>query len=324
MTKSTLTDRYLHAVVRGVPSSQREELRQELSERIGDEIDARIEAGADPAEAERLTLLELGDPDAQVSAYLDRPQRLIGPRHYQTWKRVIKTILLSVVPVVAFFYPLAQVLADKPIGEIASSTFSVLVTVVVHLGFWTTLTFALLDRSLGDKPLVRWTPESLPEVTEPTRYQLRADAMANFTFVGIAAALIFGHQLVLPFQDAAGATVPLFEPTTWSWLKWLLAGLLVLEVGFWAALLRQRRWTYGFVSLRAVLSLVAAAPVAVLLFNGRLFNPDFMNRTGWENWSEQLSRGGTAAIVLAFIVVAFAAAWPIDAWLKARRAELAD
>lgn len=318
MTTTTLTERYLHAATRGLPETQRAEIRQELAERIGDDIDARIEAGVEPAEAETLALTEMGDPDALVAQYLDRAQHLIGPQLYPLWKRLLRLLILIVVPTVAIAFPLAQTLAQKPFGEIVGSTFVVLLAVVVHLGFWTTLVFAVLDRSLGGKPIMEWTPDLLPEVVEPTRTLVRWDVAANLVFIALAAVAIVGHTLLLPFRDGEGGIVPLIAPTTGEWLPWYLAGVLAADVLFWGILYRLGRWDYALVAARTVLSAAYAVPITWAFAAGRLLNPEFIGRTGWADGTELLAQGGTLAIIFAFLTVAIAAIWPIDALVKAR------
>ncbi|MBX3094930.1 MAG: hypothetical protein KF680_10405 [Cryobacterium sp.] len=320
MTTATLTERYLHAATRGLPETQRAEIRQELAERIGDDIDARVRAGADPTEAETLALTELGDPDVLVAQYLDRPQFLIGPQLFPTWKRLLRVLALTVIPTVAVFFTLAQTLAHKPFGEIVGSTVVVLIMLTVHLGFWTTLVFAVLERSLDGKPIMEWTPELLPEITDSSRNTVRIDVASNLVFIALFATGLFAHTLVLPFRDSAGETVPLVQPDTWAWLPWYLTAVLVLDATFWMLLARRGHWNYWFVALRTVLSLANAIPVAWLFATDRLFNHEFLALTGWNNWQELVSSGGVLAIVFAFFTVGISAIWPIDAFLKARHA----
>lgn len=324
MSTATLTERYLHAATRGLPETQRAEIRQELAERIGDDIDARIESGLDPAEAETLALTELGDPDVLVAQYLDRPQFLIGPELFPTWKRLLRILALTVIPTVAVFFTLAQTLAHKSFGEIVGSTIVVLIMLTVHLGFWTTLVFAVLERSLGGKPIMEWTPELLPEITDSSRNAVRIDVASNLVFIALFAAGLFSHTLVLPFQDSAGETVPLIQSGTWAWLPWYLIAVLALDVAFWMLLARRGRWTYWFVALRTVLTLAYAIPIAWLFATDRLFNHEFLELTGWNNWEELVSSGGVLAIVFAFLVVTISTIWPIDAFLKARQTRRGD
>ncbi len=50
---TTLTDRYVDAILRRLPERQRPDIEKELRASIADAVDDRLEAGTDPAEAER-------------------------------------------------------------------------------------------------------------------------------------------------------------------------------------------------------------------------------------------------------------------------------
>ena len=67
-TTPTLTDRYVWAAARTVPEAQRAEFGRELRERIGDATDALVQTGRAPADAERMALVELGDPAALLNS----------------------------------------------------------------------------------------------------------------------------------------------------------------------------------------------------------------------------------------------------------------
>ena len=78
MTEVTLTDRYIDATVRSVPERQRADLSAELRSSIADQIEARVEGGADPAEAERAVLTALGDPTASLRSTPTAPRSSSG------------------------------------------------------------------------------------------------------------------------------------------------------------------------------------------------------------------------------------------------------
>ncbi|WP_154794394.1 hypothetical protein [Occultella kanbiaonis] len=319
MTTPTLTDRYLFAAARSVPQTQRTEFRSELAERIGDSIDAKVEGGADREAAELDVLTELGNPDALAATYADRPLQLIGPAHYLLWKRLLKLLLAIVLPCVAFAYVLAQLISGAGMGEIYGGTVVVLINVTVHLAFWTTAVFAFIDRVSGGTSVVDWKPDELPVVVEPPRNQLRIDVVSNLVLVVLAALAILVGPGLIPSPDGAGS-VPFFAPATWAWLQWYLLAVLVAQLAFWLLLLRHGRWSYPFVLASLVLAAAAALPIAATLATGRLLNPEYLARTDWADAVEQLGSGGVVASVLAVGVVAGAAVWPIDGFVKARRA----
>ncbi|MHA7177046.1 hypothetical protein ACX80D_10345 [Arthrobacter sp. Sr24] len=319
MTTSTLTERYLAVAVRGMPNAQREEFQRELAERIADDIDARLEAGTSSAAAEYQTLMELGDPDLLVGSYRDHPQFLIGPRLFPVWKRLLRVIALTVIPTVGAIFVFAQLLAHKSLGEIVGSTIVTLITLTVHLGFWTTLVFVVLERTLRGAPLMEWKPESLPEITAAPRHEMRSDFIAHLVFIVMLVLGIIFHPLVLPFRDANGETVPLFNGSTWVWLQWWLVGALAVELVFWCMLAKHGRWSFGLALASAVPSLAFGVPLAWAFANDQLLNHAFLERTGWTDWAGMIAPGGVLAILAAFMTLGVAVATPIDGFVKARR-----
>src|SRR5262245_64492392 len=101
MTTTTLTDRYVDATLRRVPARQRPDIERELRASIADAVDDRLEAGGDPAEAEEAVLTDLGDPARLAAGYADRPLHLIGPAFFLDYTRLLRALLVTVVPAVA-------------------------------------------------------------------------------------------------------------------------------------------------------------------------------------------------------------------------------
>ncbi|WP_455606221.1 permease prefix domain 1-containing protein, partial [Cellulosimicrobium funkei] len=95
----TLTDRYVAATLRRVPASQHADLEQELRTSVADAVEAKVEAGADPARAETDVLNDLGDPDRLAADLAGRPLYLIGPTLYLDWLRLLKMLLwVALIP----------------------------------------------------------------------------------------------------------------------------------------------------------------------------------------------------------------------------------
>ena len=71
---TALTDRYVWAVLRAVPRSQRTELEREIRALVADAIEARsAEPPLTEEAAERAALAELGDPALLAARYSERP-----------------------------------------------------------------------------------------------------------------------------------------------------------------------------------------------------------------------------------------------------------
>jgi len=277
---TNLTERYIYAATRSVPEKSRGDLSTELEASIGDAIDARVDSGEPRIEAERAVLNDLGDPDKLAAGYTDRPTFLIGPRYYFEWWRLLK-LLLWIVPVCAAFgIALGQVLSGAPAGAIIGSTVAGVLGVVVHLAFWVTLVFAILERSAGrsagdsapPEPWATWSVDRLPEI-RPKGMGF-GDMVASLVFLAVAAVAIVWDRF-FGFVWTGEERMPVLNPDLWPW--WI-AGLFVIMIGEAAmaiAIYRTGRWTPGFAVLNAVLALAVAVPAIWLLVNNQLLNPAF-------------------------------------------------
>ncbi|BDZ65715.1 permease prefix domain 1-containing protein [Agromyces mangrovi Wang et al. 2018] len=312
MTTTTLTDRYVWATVRNVPQRQRTDLDRELRERIADQRDAFVEEGVDAADAERRTLLELGDPSVLAADYLDRPLQLIGPRYYLTWLRLVKVLMAVVLPIVAAASVLAQLLAGASVGEVFGATFGVLLSTAAHLAFWTTLVFAILERSPDHTPGQEWSLANLPQVRDEHRAKRLPDLIASVVFLAIFAGFIVWGQLGVTID---GESFPVLDPDLWSfWIPWFL-GLLVLEMAF-AGAIYAWGWNWWLAFANLLLNIAFTVPALWLLLSERLFNPEFLAAIGWP-WGDA---GGVTMTVIVVAIVGVTMWDVVDGAIKAYRA----
>jgi hypothetical protein len=318
MTTVTLTDRYVDAAMRTVPENQRGDLAAELRGSIDDQIEARVAEGEGYAAAERAVLIELGDPDKLAAQYTDRPLWLIGPRYYLTWWRLTKLLWAIVPACAAFGVALAQTLAGAGFGEIVGSVASVTMSVIVHIAFWTTLVFVIVERSArgADTGLVgTWTLDDLPDVRE--RGTGLGDLIASVVFLALAAgAILWDHFVGFVYMPDTGWT-SFLAPALWPWYIGALLVLLALEALLAISVYAKGRWDVGSATINLVLNLTVAGGALWLLSQEQLINPEFF---------AALMRGDSAGTVTTVVTIVFGfgiaaiAAWDsVDAFLKARR-----
>lgn len=324
---STLTDRYISAVVRSLPTETQADVQAELAASIADDIDARREQGQSQDEAERDVLTALGDPDALAAGYADRPLHLIGPKYYLTWWRLLK-LLWMIVPVTAFAgVTIGMSLADQPIGEIIGSAFSAGIGAFVHVGFWTTLVFFILERSGADAG-VKWSVDALPEPQETGAG--RGDLIASLVFLGIAAGALLWDRFVgfvfategsVDISEGLGIqtdAIPVLNPELWPWVLGIALILIAVEAALAIMVYANRGWNRSFAMLNTVLAVVFAGGALYLLATGQLINDmlfEFILRSA--DTTEDLGR--ILAILLG-VTIAGVAIWDIvDGWRKALR-----
>lgn len=277
---TTLTDRYVHAATRFIPAaSERSEIGRELRERIGDTVEGLREQGLDEEPAERQALSDLGDPLRIAAEYRDRPTHLIGPRYYFQLQRLLAILLAIVPPLVVALDLVAGISRGDSVGELIGSAVWSAILVSVHVIFWTTLVFWLVERYAPDSiDGNSWTVDMLPEVPDRDAGQRRSGLIGSVVWVLVLAGLLVWQQLASPFVDV-DERVAVINPDLWNlWIP-LLLGLLALELAhaFWVY---RQGWTWTTAAANAVIGLAAAAILVHLMRTEQLLNPAFMEHVG--------------------------------------------
>lgn len=311
---NTLTDRYLAATLRSVPTERRDEIATELRASIEDMIEDRTGGGQHVTTAEREVLTELGNPDLLASRYADRRLQLIGPAYYLIWLRLLKLLLSFIPALVGTVVVVVEVAQGNAFGAIGRGIV-VAMQVGVQIAFWLTLTFALIERFQPGTAMPGWTVDQLPDV--PTHRDVSlVDTIASVAML----ALTIGY---LPFQhyrswvrDTDGDNIPVLDPALWSfWLPALIA-VLVASVVFEIVKYRIGRWNWALFGVKGLLDVAFAVPVAWLALSDRLLNPALADRLSWlADQDNRDALGVVIALGAAGVVV-----WGlIDSAVKTRR-----
>lgn len=317
MNATSLTDRYVDTAMRTVPEKQRADLGTELRASIDDQIDARVDGGEPHAAAERAVLTELGDPDKLAAGYTDRPLWLIGPRYYLTWWRLTKLLWAIVPACAAFGVALGQTLSGASFGEIVGSVWSVALGVVVHIGFWTTLVFSIVERSArgADTGMVReWTLDDLPEAKE--RRASLSDLIASLVLLAVAAgAILWDHFIGFVYLADTG-WVSFLAPNLWPWIITGLLILMAIEALLAISVYAKGRWDIGSATINLILNLTVAGGALWLLSQDQLISPEFLAAIPGDSADTVYP---IVTIVFGFGIVAIAAWDSVEAYLKASR-----
>lgn len=310
-----LTDRYVGATLRSIPENQRADIEAELRASIDDAIEARLSEGADAGTAEQEVLEALGDPDRLAAGYSGRPGYLIGPEHFFAYKRLLGVLMITVVPIVTAIIAVLQVISGDDIGSVFAETLGMAIALVVHIAFWTTLVFALIERSSEKVPTTEWTLDSLPAVPGPASVKL-GDTIGSLAFLVFTIAAIIFSRDVSPVIAGEGTPVSLFDPELWSfWFPYFVV-VLIAEIIFEITKYRVGRWTWALASVNFALNALFAIPAVYLLTSERIFNPDFFERIGW---GSEPAGDGTLVLV-ASVVIGLIAIWDVfDGFRKAKK-----
>lgn len=291
-TTDTLTDRYVWAVLKSLPEAKRTDIDRELRASIADDVEARVDGGEDADAAERAVLLALGDPATLAASYQGRTPGLIGPDLYPGYVGLLKMLYAVVLPIVAVAYVVIQLLTGAKPGGVIGGTVAVVLGLIVHLGFWTTLVFAIAERtgtSMKGVPRLEagpFDPARLPAIPAETGGS-RTDFIASLVFLVLIPVAWVWDQ-VAPFADAS-----ILHAAVWPFWVGYFAIFWVAAIVQAVLLFRRGRWTWPLVVMNAVIAVAVTVPLAGLLLNGALINPGLLDQLGWER---ALGAGSVGAV----------------------------
>lgn len=309
-----LTDRYVGATLRSIPDKQRADIEAELRASIRDALEAKVDGGEEPDQAEREVLTALGDPDRLAAGYSGRPGHLIGPEHFFDYKRLLTVLLITVAPIVVVVVAVVSLIAGDDIASVLGDAVGTGISLVVHMAFWTTLVFALIERSDSDTG-TGWTLSSLPAQPTPGTVKI-GETIASVVFLALAIAGLTLSRTISPVTAGDGSAVPIFDPEMWSFWFPFLTGVLVLEVIFEVAKYRAGRWSWPLASVNLALNVAFAVPAIFLLITERIFNPVFFEEIGW---SGVPGGGGSLVLVTVISIVLISAFDIVDGFRRARK-----
>ncbi|NRQ34078.1 hypothetical protein HII36_19795 [Nonomuraea sp. NN258] len=301
-TASTLTDRYVAAILRRLPDGQRPDIERELRASIADAVDDRMEAGGDRAEAEFAVLTELGDPARLAAGYAERPLQLIGPALYLDYTRLLTALLVTIVPAVTVAVGLVQGLRGESALDLVGGTLGAALGTAAHLVCWTTLLFAIIERVAGRRaPARRWTPDALPE--PPTRRARYGELITYTVAMVLFATLILLSPVISTETDAAGAPIGLFAPWLWQ-TGFVYAFIALVTVNLAVAYAKHyARWSVPLAVAGTLVEI--ACPIALLWLaaGDRVLNPAFTQAAAWPQSATTWIN--TALIVMSALTIVF-------------------
>lgn len=306
---ATLTDRYVHAATRWLPGSSRRDVEAELRERIADTVTAK---GGSPA-AEREVLEEMGDPFLVAVEYSGREPRLIGPRLFMPWLRLLLLLLAIVPPIAAVGHLIGGLAADEGVGSTLLGAVGVAVGAAIQVAFWVTAVFAVLDwtGALEGEEAERWTVDKLPAPAKKGRSY--ADTITSLVFL-VAMAVLLVWQQTGDWIRIDGESFAALDPGLWAWWIPIVLALIALEIVF-TLWVHVAGWTWLAAAVNAALGLAFAAVTVPALRGDEFLNPALVETLGW---SASTLDNVLQGILVGVLVVTV---WDIiDGFLKARRA----
>lgn len=289
---ATLTERYIAATVKSITPTAQDDVRAELAASIDDAIEARIDQGESHHDAERAVLTELGDPAILAASYADRPLHLIGPRFYLSWWRLLKLLLMVVPPIAMVGVAIGTAVSGGDVGDVIGSMVAVGISTVVHIGFWTTLVFVILERTNSDTTLTKWDLDQLPAV------QTKKVAIGDLVATIVLAVILAGSVIWDHFIGWGSDQVHVLSDSLWPGIAIGLFVCLALTIAIALGVLRAGRWTILLASLNAIIALVILVASFILIWQNDLLHPDLTAL--WADAGDGVRTGINVALTIVF------------------------
>ncbi|SCN08832.1 Putative membrane protein [Bacillus wiedmannii] len=286
-----MIDIYVEEVAKRLPEKNREDIILELRSTIEDMLPTDYNE-----DDEKRVLEKLGSPVSLANGYLDRPMYLIGPRYFD----VYTTLLKMIIPIAAVIALIAMVaenfvgydgeqavlnvilnLIGKGIGEI--------IEVGLHVFFWLTLVFAILERTDKDKgteplttSLKKWTPDDLKNIS----YIPKKKAISKFEVFGglmwtaIWATLYFYANHLVGVYSSTGSGLKFVAPTfnqdvlLQYWL--IVVMIIVFEIAISLYKLVQGQWTKRLAIGNTILQIAGTIVFIIIVVNPHIFTDGFI------------------------------------------------
>lgn len=316
VTHASLTDRYVRAVLGGVPAERRPEVEAKLRDAITTAVDSRVAEGQPPDEAERSMLTDLGDPMRVSADYTGRELHLIGPALYPDYIRLLRLLLTIVVPIVGVVVGAVTAVSGADLWSIVSAGVGTAFAVGVQVAFWVTVVFALIDRYGGRTRAdsSTWGLDDLPEL--PTSGITLGGTIGSVAGLAVLAWFLLWQPGYQESFDPGGPSIPILDPALDRfWIPFLVVVVLasiVLEIAKYLI----GRWTVTLAAVNTALGLAFAIPVLWLASTDQLLNPEFVST---------ITVDGVASVVaglpvlIAWVIVVVSAIDVSEGWWKALR-----
>lgn len=276
MTTTTLwTDRYLNAVLKGIPVDQRAEVGKELRKKIDGCVLERMVQGEDPEAAEKVVLRELGDPIRLSARYSGRSLSLIGPTFYPEYIRLLRLLLSIVVPIVTVVVGFATALSGQDVWDVVLAAVGSGFMAGIQVAFWVTLVFAMIDRRTDDSRTITsgWELDDLPEVTV-NRIGL-GDTLASITGLSLLVLFLLWQPTYQESLDPGSPSIPILNPELST--VWIPLLIVVLLASITLELIKYRtgKWTVPLAAVNSLLSLSFAFSAIYIIASDQLLNAEF-------------------------------------------------
>ncbi len=291
MKKMEMIDRYVYAVTKRLPETQRKDVSDELYGLIEDMLDERVQGKNITDNDVEEVLLALGSPRQLAQKYRGTKKYVIGPELYDMYILVLKIALISVVAGTTAVFVIQVILNPmNTLDYFIDYIVSFFTAIIPNVIGWTTLSFALAEyfsegKLSGELSKVtldkEWHPSNLAPIPDPKR-RINPSEPIIAIVIGVLLIVFFAasHEYfgIWIYQNGEMAHVISFlNENAYSSILILIILFIGLIIVKESLKLFYGRWTKAMLIYTAMLNVISIGLITVLISGENLWNPNFMN-----------------------------------------------
>jgi len=160
-------------------------------------------------------------------------------------------------------------IAGENVGGIIGAMIPVGIGAFVHIGFWTTMVFAVLERTGSDAPMPEWDVDQLPELH--TKSVVIGDVIATVVLAAVLAGSVVWDRVIGWGSDQVHVLADDLWPVAATALFLGLALTIVVAL----LALRAGRWTLPLAVANAAIALIFLVGSLMLIWQNQMLDPEF-------------------------------------------------
>ncbi|MFS0780239.1 hypothetical protein [Bacillus sp. 1P06AnD] len=285
-------DSYIHEVTRRLPEKMRDDISLELQSTIEDMLPDHYNE-----DDIKNCLEKLGNPALLASRYLDRPMHLIGPRYFDLYVTLLKTIL-PIAAIISFIAltadHLTEYIGDKSAMDVALSIIGEGIYKMIEVGmtvfFWLTIAFAIMERVDTNKDgqpyttrFSKWQPDDLKSITHiPKKKAIpRIEVYGSLFWTAIWGTIYFYADHLIGIyeggRDKLEFVAPAFNQEVLLHYWPMVLIMIVAEITLALYKLAVKQWTNKLALFNTGVQIIATIFFMVMIMDPAIFNTDFLS-----------------------------------------------
>jgi uncharacterized membrane-anchored protein len=270
-----IIDRYVYAVTKRLPESQREDIEKELKTIIEDMMEEHGEEESVEVRAKKV-LLELGDPAILSENYRGTKRYLIGPDNYDNYITMLKIVFsaifigLSVAVIVTNIFSF-----EDTIPKVMIDYISTLLSALFQGFAWVTVSFAIaeyygVNEFDKKKEHKEWDLSELPQIPAKkatiSRWELLFEVIFSTIFTIVFCFIPEALAAYIPSSEGT-TIIPVFNIELL--LSYRIFFIIIFILGILSVVLKfiSGRWTLKLAITDSVLSIISMVFTLIIFTN---------------------------------------------------------